>query len=97
MGADIVKVPYTGSYGSFRRVIEGCPVPVVIAGGDNTLSTHQILEHTYDAVRAGAAGISMGRPVFGHPHRKNLVKALRSIVHAGYKVQDALKLVDETV
>ena len=33
LGADIVKVPYTGSPESFREVVEGCFVPVVIAGG----------------------------------------------------------------
>ena len=33
LGADIVKVPYTGSIESFRQVVEGCPIPVVIAGG----------------------------------------------------------------
>jgi len=33
LGADIVKVSYTGSVESFREVVLGCPVPVVIAGG----------------------------------------------------------------
>jgi fructose-bisphosphate aldolase/2-amino-3,7-dideoxy-D-threo-hept-6-ulosonate synthase len=36
LGADIVKTNYTGDIDSFRRVVEGCPVPVVIAGGPKT-------------------------------------------------------------
>ena len=34
LGADIVKVNYTGSVSSFRQVVDGCPIPVVIAGGE---------------------------------------------------------------
>jgi predicted phospho-2-dehydro-3-deoxyheptonate aldolase len=30
LGADIVKVPYTGSVETFKQVVNGCPVPVVI-------------------------------------------------------------------
>ena len=33
LGADVIKVVYTGDVDSFSRVTEGCCVPVVIAGG----------------------------------------------------------------
>ena len=32
-GADIVKTLYTGDVDSFKQVVKGCPVPIVIAGG----------------------------------------------------------------
>ena len=44
LGADIVKVPYTGSPESFREVVEGCFVPVVIAGGEKMETDRDILE-----------------------------------------------------
>jgi len=42
LGADIVKVPYTGSVESFQQVVQGCPVPVVIAGGPKMDSDEDI-------------------------------------------------------
>ena len=42
LGADVVKVPYTGDMESFSDVVSACCIPVVIAGGPRTESTRQI-------------------------------------------------------
>ena len=47
LGADIVKVPYTGSTETFAQVVEGCPVPVVIAGGPKMDSDEDIFKMVY--------------------------------------------------
>ena len=39
LGADIVKVPYTGDMDTFSRVVDSTCVPVVIAGGPKMDST----------------------------------------------------------
>lgn len=93
LGADIVKVPYTGDIDSFARVVEGCCVPVVIAGGAKMDSTEDFLQMVYDSLRAGGAGLSVGRNVFQHPHRKELLKALRGIVHEGWDMKQALEFI----
>ncbi len=95
LGADIVKVVYTGSMESFAEVVEGCCVPVVIAGGEKMDSTREFLQMVYDAVRAGGAGLSVGRNVFQHPNRINLLRALQAIVHHDVDVDNALALVGE--
>lgn len=95
LGADIVKVSYTGDIDSFAEVTAGCCVPVVIAGGERMDSNRAVLQMVYDSLQAGGAGISMGRNVFQHPHRVELVRALRAIVHEGATVEDALKIVGE--
>ena len=95
LGADIVKVPYTGDIESFSDVVSGCCVPVVIAGGERMESTRQILEMVHDSLKAGGAGISVGRNVFQHPNRVALVKALRAIVHGGASVDQAMLMVGE--
>jgi DhnA family fructose-bisphosphate aldolase class Ia len=64
LGADIVKVVYTGSAESFGEVVEGCFVPVVIAGGEKMDSDEDIVEMVKGAMAAGAAGVSIGRNVF---------------------------------
>lgn len=91
LGADIVKVPYTGSAESFREVVEGCPVPVVIAGGSK-LTDEQTLEMVAGAIKAGAAGLSMGRNAFQHEHPERLVSAACAIVHEGASAAKAKKL-----
>lgn len=95
LGADIVKVPYSGSVDSFADVVAACCVPVVIAGGEFMNSTRQILQMVHDSVMAGGAGISVGRNVFQHPNRVALVKALRAIVHEGATVEQAVRMVEE--
>lgn len=95
LGADIVKVSYTGDMDTFAEVCENCCVPVVIAGGERMNSDRAILQMVSDSLKAGGAGISMGRNVFQHPRRVELVKALRAIVHENATVDQALKIMGE--
>jgi DhnA family fructose-bisphosphate aldolase class Ia len=83
LGADIVKVVYTGSVESFREVVEGCFVPVVIAGGEKMGNDEDIVEMVRGAMAAGAAGISIGRNVFQHKDPEKIVQTLSRIVHNG--------------
>jgi len=80
LGADIIKTNYTGDITSFKEVISGCPVPVVIAGGPKMESENALLEIVRDAVKAGAKGISIGRNVFQHRDIEGITKKLAGIV-----------------
>jgi len=95
LGADIVKVPYTGSPGSFREVVEGCFVPVVIAGGEKTKRDRDILEMVKGAMVAGGAGVSIGRNVFQHKDPSKIVRAICKIVHHGSTIEEGLKELGE--
>lgn len=95
LGADIVKVSYTGDIDTFAEVVAGCCVPVVIAGGERMDSDRQVLQMVADSLKAGGSGISMGRNVFQHPRRVKLVRALRAIVHDNATVDQALKMMEE--
>lgn len=90
LGADIVKVSYTGSPDTFREVVEGCPIPVIIAGGPKMDSDRDILEMVKGAMEAGASGTSIGRNVFQHKNPTKIVKALHMIVHRNATVEEAL-------
>ncbi|MBW2364156.1 MAG: class I fructose-bisphosphate aldolase family protein [Deltaproteobacteria bacterium] len=92
MGADIVKVSYTGSEESFGEVVEGCSIPVVIAGGEKMNSDREILEMVKGSINAGGAGVSIGRNVFQHKEPKKMVQAISSIVHGNVSVEDALAI-----
>jgi len=91
LGADIVKTNYTGSVESFREVIEGCPVPVVIAGGPKVKSEEEFLEMVEKAMEAGAKGVSIGRNVFQAKDPEKMVRALAKIVHEGRSAKEALE------
>jgi len=90
LGADIVKTNYTGSKESFKQVVAGCPVPVVIAGGAKG-SDRETLQMIKDAMDAGAAGVAMGRNAFQHKEPKKIIKAVSLIIHKKYSVDAALK------
>lgn len=92
LGADIVKVNYTGSVNSFKEVTGGCPVPVVIAGGEKMETDREILEMVENSIKAGGAGVSIGRNAFQHKDPVAIVKAISSIVHKNVSVSEALKI-----
>ncbi len=95
IGADIVKTVYTGSVESFRDVIKGCPIPVVIAGGPKVETEREFLEMVHGAMQAGSVGISIGRNIFQHPNPTGMVKALNAIVHRKTDVNEAMKFLSE--
>jgi len=90
LGPDIVKTNYTGNGETFREVVKGCPVPVVMAGGPKTKTDEEFCQMVYDSVRAGGAGVAAGRNVFQHKNPANMVRVLCRIVHEGMDVRTAL-------
>ncbi len=91
LSADIIKTNYTGSPDTFKEVIKGCPVPVVIAGGPKVDSDREVLQMVCDAMEAGAAGISIGRNVFQHDNITGMTRALTRIVLEDLEVDEAEK------
>jgi predicted phospho-2-dehydro-3-deoxyheptonate aldolase len=92
LGADLVKVNYTGSPQSFEEVVRGCPVPVVIAGGEKLETERDLLVMVEGAIKAGAAGVSIGRNVFQHDNPIKIVKIISQMVHQKLSVKQAIKL-----
>jgi fructose-bisphosphate aldolase, class I len=95
LGADIVKVSYTGDAESFSKVVEGCHIPVVIAGGPKMNSDREILDMVRGAMDAGASGISIGRNAFQHKNPVTMIRTLSAIVHENSSVELALNVLDK--
>ena len=65
LGADIVKVKYTGSPESFRWVVQSAfPTKVVMSGGPMTKTDEEFLSRVKDVLTAGAVGIAVGRNIW---------------------------------
>jgi fructose-bisphosphate aldolase / 2-amino-3,7-dideoxy-D-threo-hept-6-ulosonate synthase len=91
LGADIVKTNYTGDPDTFKEVTQGCPVPVVIAGGPKMSTPEEVLQMVHDAIQAGAAGTSIGRNVFQHENPTAMCKAIAEIVHKNATVEEGIE------
>ena len=94
LGADIVKVAYTGSAETFRDVVDGCFVPVVIAGGEKMETDRQVLGMVQGSLDAGGAGVSIGRNAFQHHKPEMIVRAISNMVHNGCSIEEGLKLLE---
>jgi 3-hydroxy-5-phosphonooxypentane-2,4-dione thiolase len=87
-GAHVVKTYYCED---FEKVVTSCPVPVIIAGGPK-LQEREALELAYNAVKAGAAGVDMGRNIWQSNNPVPMIRAVRAIVHGNVKVNEAYDL-----
>jgi class I fructose-bisphosphate aldolase len=91
LGADVVKVPYTGDPDTFANVVAASCIPVVIAGGPKLESTRDFLVMVHDSIQAGGAGLSVGRNVFQHKRPDLLTQALARVVHEDVSVDEAME------
>ena len=92
LGADLIKVSYTGDIDSFKTVVKGALAPVVIAGGPKMKSDIDILNMVKDSLEAGGKGVSIGRNVFQHNNVLGMTQAISGIVLKGMNVKEASKL-----
>ncbi|MFX0076735.1 MAG: fructose-bisphosphate aldolase, partial [Candidatus Hermodarchaeota archaeon] len=90
LGADIVKTNWTGDPDSFKEVVDGCMVPVIIAGGIKA-GIKDLLEITKQSLDVGGAGVAYGRNVFQSENPRKVVKALHLIVHKNYGVSETIR------
>jgi len=81
LGADIIKTLYTGDKKTFKEVVEGCPAPIVIAGGPKMDTEAELLKMIEDAIDCGAKGVSIGRNVFQAKDRVDITRKICKIVH----------------
>ena len=86
LGARAVKTYWCKD---FEKVINGCPIPVIMAGGPKCETEREVFEFVYDGMQKGAVGINLGRNVWQSPNPVPVAKALRAIVHKKATVKEA--------
>ena len=93
LGARVVKTYWCEK--DFDKVVNGCPVPVVMAGGPKCETELEVLEFVYDGMQKGAVGINLGRNVWQNPNPAAVAKALNVIIHKKANVKEAYELFNE--
>jgi putative autoinducer-2 (AI-2) aldolase len=89
LGARVVKTYWCKD---FDRVIDGCPVPVVMAGGPKCKTHLEVFEFVSDGMQKGAIGVNLGRNVWQDKHPAAMARALQAIIHEGATAHKALDL-----
>jgi putative autoinducer-2 (AI-2) aldolase len=88
LGAHMVKTYYCEN---FEKVVETCPVPIVIAGGKK-IPEKDALKMAYNAIQSGAAGVDMGRNIFQSDCPVGMIKAVRAIIHENATPDEAYEI-----
>ena len=91
-GASIVKTYYTEE--DFGKVINACPVPIVIAGGKK-LPENEALDLCYKAIQEGATGVDMGRNVFQSDYPVAMIQAVHALVHENLHPTQAFEMFND--
>ena len=90
LGAKIVKTYYCSE--DFEKVTNGCPVPVVMAGGPKCETELEVFDFVFDGIEKGAIGVNLGRNVWQNPHPVAMMRALNAVVHDGATPKQAFDL-----
>jgi len=95
IGARVVKTYYCKD--NFEKVVNGCPVPIVIAGGPKTETQREVFDFAYDGIQKGAVGVNLGRNIWQTAYPVASIRAIRAIIHERYTPQEADDLYNQIV
>ncbi len=93
LGARVVKTYWCDK--DFDKVVQGCPVPVIMAGGPKCETDREVLEFVHDGMQRGAVGINLGRNIWQNANPVPMARALRAIVHEKATVKQANELFED--
>jgi DhnA family fructose-bisphosphate aldolase class Ia len=96
LGADIIKVNWTGDKKSFGDVVKAAQTPVVLAGGSR-ITDKELLDRYEAAIAVGAVGCSVGRNIFQHQNPRAITTALRRVIAEKWKAKVAYEELQETL
>jgi putative autoinducer-2 (AI-2) aldolase len=95
IGARVVKTYYCKE--NFEKVVDGCPVPIVIAGGPKTETQKEVFDFVYDGIHKGAIGVNLGRNIWQTENPVAAIRAIQSIIHKGFTPQEADDLYKQVI
>jgi len=94
IGATVVKTYWCAK--DFDKVVEGCPAPVVMAGGPKCETEREVFDFVHDGMQKGAIGVNLGRNIWQSPHPVPVAKALYAIIHDNVSPKEAEDIFQES-
>jgi len=93
IGADMVKVYYTGDAETFKWVVNSAGnMPVLVAGGTKK-EGRAFFQDVHDIMTAGAKGMAVGRNIWQHKYPVEMAQATCKMIYDGISVDEAMKMV----
>jgi putative autoinducer-2 (AI-2) aldolase len=93
LGARVVKTYYCEE--DFDKVVDGCPVPVVMAGGPKVDTELEVFEFVYNGLQKGSIGVNLGRNIWQHQHPVAMIRAIRGLIHENLNPKEAQHLFEQ--
>lgn len=81
IGADILKLDYTGDKSNFREIVKMSFAPILIRGGPKTAGHNGFIQMVKDAIEAGARGVTVGRNLWQSEDPGKTAEELARIIH----------------
>lgn len=80
LGADFVKLPYTGDAESFKWVVKSAGKMMVLAQGGSKKEEGELVEEVKGIMEAGATGLAIGRNIWQSSDPVGISKKIAEIV-----------------
>ncbi len=89
LGAKVVKTYWCEG---FEKIVQGCPVPVVMAGGPQVSTEREAFDFVYDGMQRGAIGVNLGRNIWQNDYPVAMIQAMRALIHENATPQQAQEI-----
>jgi class I fructose-bisphosphate aldolase len=91
VGADAVKIKYSGDVESFRWAVKCAgKTKVFMSGGPKADTLNDFLKQVREVIDAGATGVAVGRNVWQDKDPMHVARVLKSIVIENNSLEDAI-------
>ena len=91
LGADAVKIKYTGDSASFSWAVRSAAgTRVFMSGGPKAPTDEAFLQQVRGVMDAGATGLAVGRNVWQHREPLKMAESLKRVIFDGKSVREAL-------
>ena len=80
LGADMIKIKYSGSEEAFRKAVQSAGKTKVVLSGGPKIEDEEILKIIESVIKVGAAGVAVGRNVFQHQDPLAMTEKIKKIV-----------------
>lgn len=87
LGADAVKIKYTGDPKTFSWAVKSAgKAHVFMSGGPKTPTDEDFLRQVSGVMEAGGTGLAVGRNVWQHPEPLKIAEELKQIIFGGKRL-----------